>query len=73
MTLIQLLLFCGLLGLGSSWNQPGEVNICHVRKTLCSVDSGYKEDIQGIRESLQDISTTLKLIGELCTYAMYEE
>ena len=65
MSLIKLLFFCGLLGLGYSYN---EVNSCYTKRTVCSGDSGYREDIKGIRESLQNISTTLKLIGELYNY-----
>ena len=33
MTLIQLLFFCGLIGLGSSWSQPTDVNTCYVTET----------------------------------------
>ena len=62
MALIQLLFFSGLLAFGASYN---EVKSCYTKRTTCSSDSGYKEDIKGIRESLENISTTLKLIGEL--------
>ena len=33
MTLIQLLFFCGLFGLGSSWSQSIDVNTCYVTET----------------------------------------